>query len=104
MCQYLENNNQREIFVDTIQEKLIGPGADVFGIEKDEELVATNPVKLYYSGILFSKAFSNPDATMDDDENVVEEIEANNADGQLPNNDIDGNDNERNQNKIPALL
>jgi hypothetical protein len=79
MCNYLIDNNQREIFVNTIQEKIIGPGADVFGIDKEFELVATNPVKLYYSGVLFSKAFSNPEAVTEDgndvDENEVDENE-----------------------------
>jgi hypothetical protein len=79
MCNHFDDNNQREIFVNTIQEKIIGPGADIFGIDKEFELVATNPVKLYYSGVLFSKAFSNPEAVTEDgndvDENEVDENE-----------------------------
>ena len=62
MCNYLnDNNNQREIFVETIQEKLIGPGSNVFGLDKLEELIDKNPVKLYYSGILFSLFFLHMD-------------------------------------------
>ena len=67
MCDYLDNNNQREIFVDTIQETLIGPKFDGFGISKEEELISINPVKQYYSGILFSSAFSNSEAVNAED-------------------------------------
>ena len=59
MCNYIENNNQRDLFRDTIQEKLIGPGADIFGFDKEEELISKNPTKLYYSGILFSRVYSD---------------------------------------------
>jgi len=74
MCEYLNDNNQREIFVDTIREKLIGPGADIFGIGKEEELISKNPTKLYYSGILFSSAYSNPDM-IEQSPDVTEEPE-----------------------------
>jgi hypothetical protein len=67
MCDYLDDNNQREIFVDTIQETLIGPKFDGFGISKEEELISMNPVKQYYSGILFSSAFSNSEAVNEED-------------------------------------
>lgn len=87
MCNYLDNNNQRELFVDTIREKLIGPGADVFGVDAENELIAKNPTKLYYAGILFSKAFSNPDAQVQDD---LEEIVPDDND---PIPDGDGDDN-----------
>ena len=80
MSNYLDDNNQREIFVDTIQEKLIGPGADVFGIVKENELISINPVKLYYSGILFSPAYSKNESD-NDLKDEVEEIAIDNDDG-----------------------
>ena len=80
MCNYLDDNNQREIFVDTIQEKLIGPGADVFGIVKENELISIEPVKLYYSGILFSPAYSKNESD-NDLKDEVEEIAIDNDGG-----------------------
>lgn len=55
---YIATNKQRDIFVDTIQQKLLGPGGDVFGFPDEEELIAVDPLKLYYSGILFPAAFA----------------------------------------------
>lgn len=54
---YIEENNHREIFVDTIKQRLIGPGGDDFGFPDEEELVSIDPLKLYYSGILFPPNF-----------------------------------------------
>ena len=65
MCNYIEDNNQREIYVETISRKLIGPGADTFGLDTENELISREPTKLYYSGILFSDAYSNPEAEED---------------------------------------
>ena len=59
MCEYLNDNNQREIFVDTIREKLIGPGGDILGFPNESEVVSIDPTKLYYSGILFAKNFAS---------------------------------------------
>jgi len=65
MCNYFNNNNQREIYVETISRKLIGPGADTFGLNTENEIISREPTKLYYSGILFSDAYSNPEAEED---------------------------------------
>lgn len=45
--------NCRLIFKDRIQESLIGPGSDVFGVDTSEEIIADYPLKRYYSGVLF---------------------------------------------------
>ena len=39
--------NCRLIFKDRIQESLIGPGSDVFGVDASEEVIADFPLKRY---------------------------------------------------------
>jgi len=46
-------SNYRDAFTDRLQTALIGPGADVYGLDEQTELVSTPPLQLYYSGILF---------------------------------------------------
>lgn len=46
------NLHPRDTFKEQIQKMLIGPGADIFGLD-DEEIIASYPLKTYYSGILF---------------------------------------------------
>lgn len=47
------NLHPRDIFKEQIQKMLIGPGADIFGLDDNEEIIASYPLKTYYSGILF---------------------------------------------------
>ena len=47
------NELYRNAFVDRLQTALIGPGADLYGLDPTRELVSTPPLQLYYSGILF---------------------------------------------------
>jgi hypothetical protein len=51
--------NCRLIFKDRIQESLIGPGSDVFGVASNEEIISDLPLKRYYSGALFPERTSN---------------------------------------------
>jgi hypothetical protein len=67
---YISNNNQREIFVDTIKQKLIGPGGDVFGFPDEEELISIDPLKLYYSGILFPASFGETTTVTEEAEEI----------------------------------
>ena len=45
--------SHRDAFTDRLQTAMIGPGADVYGLEDQTELVSTPPLNLYHSGILF---------------------------------------------------
>lgn len=47
------NLHPRDTFKEQIQKMLIGPGADIFGLDNDEEIIAGYPLKTYFSGILF---------------------------------------------------
>lgn len=51
------NNNQRNLFIKTIKEQLIGPGSDIFGFDPEKELISSSPLSNYYAGILFPPAF-----------------------------------------------
>lgn len=60
------NLHPRDTFKEQIQKMLIGPGADIFGLDDSEEIIAGYPLKTYYSGILFPertgiKTDSSPD-------------------------------------------
>lgn len=46
-------HNQRLIFRDTIRKGLIGPGSDIFGVGDEQEIISDNPLKRYYSAVLF---------------------------------------------------
>ncbi|MBE8971417.1 hypothetical protein IQ277_36095, partial [Nostocales cyanobacterium LEGE 12452] len=63
-------NNYREAFIDRLQTALIGPGADVYGIDDQTELVSVPPLQLYYSGILFPIR-SQPKSIEEDAEDEV---------------------------------
>lgn len=43
----------RDVFKEQIQKMLVGPGADIFGLDEKKEIIASYPLKTYYSGILF---------------------------------------------------
>jgi len=44
---------QLEIFQETIQEQLLGPGSDVYDDDPAFEIISDYPLKRYYTGILF---------------------------------------------------
>lgn len=49
----MTDKQKRDYYVEHINQYLIGPGADVFGVNKNEELLASYPLQTYYSGMLF---------------------------------------------------
>lgn len=70
------NLHPRDIFKEQIQKMLIGPGADIFGLDDNEEIIASYPLKTYYSGILFPERTGlNKQVLPDlpDDENVIKD-------------------------------
>lgn len=84
-------DNYRDAFTNRLQTALIGPGADVYGLDDQTELVSTPPLQLYYSGILFPSRSQprtveeeaeddvlptqSPDSTAPEDEKELESIE-----------------------------
>lgn len=54
--------NSRLIFKDRIQESLIGPGSDVFGVDAREEVISDFPLRRYFSGVLFPERTSIGDS------------------------------------------
>jgi hypothetical protein len=46
-------NQPRNFFVERLQDTLIGPGGDVFGLPSEEELISSLPLQTYHSAILF---------------------------------------------------
>ena len=44
---------QIEIFQETIQEQLLGPGSDIYSDDIEFEIISDYPLKRYYTGILF---------------------------------------------------
>lgn len=44
---------QIEIFQETIQEQLLGPGSDIYSDDDTFEIISDYPLKRYYTGILF---------------------------------------------------
>ena len=44
---------QIEIFQETIQEQLLGPGSDIYSDDSTFEIISDYPLKRYYTGILF---------------------------------------------------
>ena len=85
---------ERDFFIERIQKSLIGPGADVFGLEDDVEILASHPLQSYYSGILFPerkkiKEIGSESSTNDETDFVDIEGEQNNAEPENLNEDID---------------
>ncbi len=75
------NLHPRDVFKEQIQKMLIGPGADIFGLDENQEIIASYPLKTYYSGILF------PEREVDKNEVNVES----NDEGKLDENDESDN-------------
>lgn len=49
----MTNKDKRDFYVEHLRRQLIGTGADVFGVDNNEELIASFPLQVYYSAILF---------------------------------------------------
>lgn len=86
------NLHPREIFKEQIQKMLVGPGADTFGLNDEEEIIAGFPLKTYYSGILFPERTGInkevlPDLLDNEDDSLKDQENDNINTIELPNNE-----------------
>ncbi len=86
------NLHPRDIFKEQIQKMLIGPGADIFGLDDTEEIIASYPLKTYYSGILFPERTGMnkeilPDLLDNEDDSLNDEGNDNTDTIELPDNE-----------------
>ena len=82
---------QVEIFQETIQSQLLGPGSDIYLDDSTYEIISDYPLKRYYSGILFPERVLSSQGESDteefdsdsDDELIYENEDEDDIDDQL---------------------